>query len=226
MPWAVAAAAVVAGASVYSSNQQKKAAKKASRAQTSSAEAGIEEQRRQFDTVRELLLPYVEGGKGAMAAQQALLGLSGPDAQREAIAGIEASPAFAALTKQGETSILQNAAATGGLRGGNVQGALAQFRPALLAQLIEQRFSNLGELTRVGQASAAGQAAFGQQTSSNIGGFLGQIGQAQAGQALATGQANAQLASGLGQALSTYLGSQSGSGGLFGGTSGGTAGMK
>ncbi len=57
---------------------------------------------------------------------------TGMEAQQGAISGLEGSPIFQALARQGEDAILQNASATGGLRGGNVQGALGQFRPAAL----------------------------------------------------------------------------------------------
>jgi hypothetical protein len=73
-------------------------------------------------------------GGPALQAQMAALGLSGPEAQQEYVAQQEQSPAFQALARQQEEALLQNASATGGLRGGNVQGALAQFRPALLNQ--------------------------------------------------------------------------------------------
>jgi len=111
------------------------------------------------------------------------------DPQKEAIAQLEGSAAFQALARQGEEGILQNASATGGLRGGNVQGALAQFRPALLNQFIEQQYNRLGGLTKIGQASAAGVGAAGQEAATNIGTALTASGQAQAGNALAQGTA-------------------------------------
>jgi hypothetical protein len=171
--------------------EQTKAASAAGGAQVEAARLGTEEQRRQFDRLQELLAPYVEAGTGALGGQQALLGLSGPEAQQQAISGIEGSPLFGSLVRQGEQGILQSASATGGLRGGNVQGALAQFRPAMLQQLIENQYSKLGGLAGMGQASAAGVGAAGMQTGSNIANLLGQAGQAQAGSALARGQARA-----------------------------------
>jgi hypothetical protein len=103
------------------------------------------------------------------------------------------------MAQQGENAILANASATGGLRGGNVQGALAQFRPALLNQFLEQQYSRVGDLTKVGQASAAGVGASGITSATNIGQAYTQAGQAQAGSAL--GQANA-----FNQALGTITG--------------------
>ena len=192
---AVAGTAIVGGA--YSANQQKKAAKSAAEAQTQSTDMGIAEQQRQFDAVQKLLAPYVNSGSGAVTAQQNLIGLGGNAEQQKAIDALKNSAQFGELTRQGENSILQNASATGGLRGGNVQASLAQFRPQLLSQMIEQQYGRLGGIAQLGQASAAGQASAGLQTGSNIANLYGQQGAAQAGQALANGQANANFASGI-----------------------------
>ena len=202
---AVAVAAVTAYSSYESNRQQKRAAKKAGEAQTAASEAGITEERYQFEQVQKLLSPYTKAGESALEQQQALTGALGPEAQREAISGIEASPTFGALARQGEEGILQSAAATGGLRGGDVQGALAQFRPALLSQLIESQYGKLGGIAQLGQASAAGVGSAGLQTGSNIANLLAQSGQAQAGSILGQGQAQANLIGGYTQAAGTLL---------------------
>lgn len=188
---AIAGATLAGG--VMSSRAQSRAASTAAGAQMEAAQLGVEEQRRQFDTVQELLRPYVEAGTSALGQQLALAGVSGPEAQQAAIAALEQGPQFQALVEQGEEAILQSAAATGGLRGGNVQGALAQFRPQILSSLIEQQYGRLGGLTATGQASAAGQATAAQTMGSNITNLLQQSGAAQAGSALARGQATANM---------------------------------
>lgn len=166
------------------------AAKEAGAVQTEMTELGIAEQRRQFDALQEILAPYVGAGTDALQMQSALAGAAGPEAQRAAIQGVQESPAFQAALEQGETSILQNAAATGGLRGGNTQAALAQFAPQLLGQAIDQRYSQLGGLSQLGQASAAGVGAAGMGMGQGIAGSLGQLGQQQASNIL--GQYNLQ----------------------------------
>lgn len=190
----MAATTAVVGATVaasaYSASQSKKAAGKAADAQSDASEAGIAEQKRQYDKMVELLSPYVTAGTGALTGQQNILGLNGVAAQQAAVANIENSPYFTAVAKQGEGAILQNASATGGLRGGNTQGALAQFRPQLLNQLVQQQYQNLGGLTSLGQNSAAQTGNAGMQSANNIGGLLANQGQAQAGGYI--GQANAQ----------------------------------
>jgi hypothetical protein len=145
---------------------------------------GVEEQRAAREQMRALLQPYVDAGGPALQAQMAALGLAGPEEQQAFVAQQEQGPLFQALARQQEESILQNASATGGLRGGNVQGALAQFRPALLNQFLEQQYNRLGGLTALGQQSAAGVGTAGMQSANAIGQLFGQAGQAQAGAAL------------------------------------------
>ncbi len=172
---------------ITGAKQAGKAAERAGATQAAAAEKGIEEQRRQFDALIELMAPYVAAGEGAMGQQQALIGLQGQQAQQQAISGFEQSPIFQAMTRQGEEAILQQASATGGLRGGNVQAALSQFRPQVLNSLIEQQYNRLGGLATLGQASAAGQGAQGMASASNIGNLLANQGAAIAGGQLARG---------------------------------------
>jgi hypothetical protein len=115
--------------------------------------------------------------------------------------------------------LLQRASATGGLRGGNIQAALAQFRPQMLQQAIEDQYGRLGGLTalgqtttqniaQLGQASAAGQSAAGLQTGADIAGLLGIQGAARAGSRLGQGAAASNVLNLPGQ----FLGMQYGAG--------------
>lgn len=176
------------GGSVGSAVMQSNAQRSAARTQSAAAQKGIDEQRRQYDAMQALLKPYVEAGTGALANQLALTGVSGAEAQQAAINALQQGPEFAALTRQGEEAILQNAAATGGLRGGNVQGALAQFRPQVLSSLIEQQYGRLGGLAAAGQNAATGVGTAGLQTGQNISNALATQGAAQAGGTLAAAQ--------------------------------------
>jgi len=194
-----AVAAAVVGSAVVGGVVASSSAKKAAKAQVQSAEAAAAEQRAAREELRALLNPYVSAGTPALQAQMAALGLSGPEAQAEYVAGQEESPIFQALARQGEEALLQKASATGGLRGGNIQGALAQFRPQLLNQFLEQQYGRLAGLTTLGQRSAAGVGDAGITAATNIGQALTQAGQARAGSALAQGQA-------FNQALGTITG--------------------
>lgn len=208
MAYWVAGAAVVGliGGSIISSN----AAGDAADTQAAAAGQGIDETRRQFDELKKILAPYVQAGteamgglapyvdagKPALEQQLALLGLRGEEAQKAAIRAIEGGSLYKEIAKQGEDALLQNASATGGLRGGNIQAALAQFRPQLLSEAINTQYGRLGGMTalgqqtglniaQLGQASAAGQASAGMQTAANISSLLGKAGEAEAAGTLA-----------------------------------------
>jgi hypothetical protein len=205
----------------FSSREQAKAAQGAARSQMSMAELAVYEQQMAENEIINLLRPYMEVGRpdltqpyiqaGGQALQgmQGLLGLRGAGEQQSAINQIQQGSQFQELARQGEQGILQNASATGGLRGGNVQAALSQFRPALLNQLIESQYGKLAGLTSmggtaaqnllgIGQQTAAGLASAQQQTGANIGNFLTQRGAAQAGGILGAGKAYAGLYQDLG----------------------------
>ena len=172
---------------ITGADQAAEGAQQAAAAQAGASAEAIAEQRRQFDKLVELMGPYVEAGKPAIEKQKALVGLGAPGEEEEIINAIAQSPEFQALVSQGEEGILQGASATGGLRGGNIQAALAKFRPAMLADLINNRYARLGGLTSIGQAAAAGQAAAGQQTGATIADLLAQKGAAIGGGQIASG---------------------------------------
>ncbi len=177
-----------AAVSIGGSLLKGKATSKAGQLQYDAAMAGVDETKAAREEMRGLLQPYVSAGGPALEAQMAALGLAGPEAQQQYVMGQEESPLFQSLARQQEEAILQNASATGGLRGGNVQGALAQFRPQLLNQFLEQQYNRLGGMTALSQQSAAGVGTAGMSASQGISELLGKGGAAQSGAALAKGQ--------------------------------------
>jgi hypothetical protein len=199
---AIGGAAILgAGASIYSGNQAAKASANAAAAQTQAAQAGIAATKEQFDQVVQLMAPYREAGYKSINAQLAMTGQMGPEAQAQEIQGILQGPQYGTMVAQGENAIRQNASATGGLRGGNIQAALAKFRPELLNSLIQQQFGNLNAITGTGQAAASNQAQASQQTGQQIAGLYGNIGSAQAAGAIGQGQAAVNMASGISQSI-------------------------
>jgi hypothetical protein len=162
----------------------------------------IAEAHRQFAAVQKVLSPFITAGNEAlgplrqyqstgleaMGGQRDLIGMNGEEAQQAAIQGLSNGPEMAAYAQQGEAALMQNAAATGGLRGGNTQAALAQFRPSLLNSMISQQYDRLGGLTslgantssmlyQTGQTAAAGQASAGMQVAGQVGSALSQYSQ-------------------------------------------------
>lgn len=173
---------------------------KALAAQVNAARIAQEEQTKQFDYIKNLITPYTEGGETAFNSALDLLGL-GEGSQQAAIDNLTNQDYFKGLVSQGEDALLQNASATGGLRGGNTQAALAQFRPSMISQLVQQQLSNLGGISATGLQGAGTLAGASQNYANNIGNLQMQIGNATANQALAKGQSGGGFGSLLGAGL-------------------------
>lgn len=215
MTWVVTAVVgsqIVGG--MMASDAQQSAADTAANAQMQASREGIAEQRRQFDAIQQLLDPFVQSGRRGLTDFEMLAGTRGTQGQQAAIDMLKQTPMFQSQLKLGENRILANASATGGLRGGNTQAALALFAPQLLSQTINDQFGRLGGLISVGQNAAAGVGNAGMQTGRNVSNLLQQGGAAQAGAALAGGRAQASMYGTLGGALGQYVGMGGGFGGI------------
>ena len=179
---------ITAGSSMIGSGINAYFGYRASQKQTEAAEQGIEEVNNRYSDMQGLLNPYTSAGESALNSQRSLLGLNGAEDEAALIESIKNSPEFSSLLKQGENSILSNASATGGLRGGNTNAALAEFSPALLSNLINQRYSRLGGISSMGYGAASNLGAGGLQTGGIIADLLAGRGAAKAGGQLAIGQ--------------------------------------
>jgi hypothetical protein len=136
-------------------------------------------------------------------------GMTGDQAQATAIDRIANSPILQELTRQGEEAILQNASATGGLRGGNVQGALAQYRPQMLQQEIDKQFARLGGLSGMGQSAISQtptQMSVGNAPTSNAADYYARMGDIEAQRVLTEGEAQGEAIGSIGKGIGTGLG--------------------
>jgi hypothetical protein len=218
MSWGVVAKVGIAvGSSVLSNNRAKKDAKKARNAQSESERRAAEEREEALESTRKLFEPYIAAGNAAVGAQNDLLGLNGNVPQQAAINQIEGSVRYDTLLKAGENALNQNASATGGLRGGNNQRALLEYRPTLLNKLIQQKFDNLGALATLGQNSAAGQGTHAMNTGNLNAEGQQNIGAYNSGAILQNGAANANLTNQLGTIgtglVTNYLNGRTGNSG-------------
>jgi hypothetical protein len=184
MPTALIGPVIGAVASIGGGLIASSGASKAAKAQQQSDAAAIAEQRRQFDLTRSDFAPYLNAGKTALPQIQDLLGLNGNAKAAAAIDALKASPAYQSLYNNGQEAILQNAAATGGLRGGNTQGALANFGRDTLSSVISDQLARLGGLAGMGENATGSVANLGQNTANSISGLLQASGNAAASGAL------------------------------------------
>lgn len=148
------------------------------------AEIQAESQREALDYLKAREALPQEFREGALSQIGGLYGLGDVPGQ-EVMANLQASPIYGAITGQrqaGEEAILRNAAATGGLRSGNVQDALARYSGDLENQALMQSLSGLQGLAALPSNANQIAGAIG-----GIGQTLGQ-GVAGAAQTLAQGK--------------------------------------
>lgn len=88
---------------------------------------------------------------------------------------------------------MQNASATGGLRGGNTQASLANFRADAFAQQLQEQMARLAGLTGIGMGATDSVSAFGANKANNVTDLFGRIGGAQASGLLQRGGITAQM---------------------------------
>jgi len=119
---------------------------------------------------------FADPGQQAFQSQAALSGALGPEAQQQAFAQFIESPEQQFITQQGEKGILRQAAALGGLGGGNIQKDILSFGQGQARQAITDRFGRLGELSGLGLQAAGQQGQLrGQQAGLNAQ-LIGQFG--------------------------------------------------
>lgn len=159
------------------------------------------QERQQYDTTRADFSPWRTEGGAALGQQSDLLGLHGNDPQAAAIAQLQNSPQYQSLYNNGLEANLQNASATGGIRGGNEVRGLADFGRDTLAQTIQQQLGNLGSVSGQGLSAAGMGAQSGDALSQAIAQILGNQGQVTAGGILTRGGINSGIWNNLGNFL-------------------------
>lgn len=228
-------------------------AQSAADTQAGASAAGIAEQQREFDAIQKLLKPYVDAGTGALSGYSSaqgnyagalgqyagtlgqlnnLTGANGTQAQQTAINALKSNPLYTNSMQLGQQSILANASATGGLRGGNTIASLGYLPGQILSNVMGTQIGNLGtslngisgllggygnqvsqygNLVNLGENAAAGTGQAAQNTGNNITSLIGQQGAAQAGGTLGTTNAITGGINNLTSALGSFLGSGTGS---------------
>lgn len=148
-----------------------------------------------------------------------MIGINGNDAQSAGLVNIQNSPELAAIIRNGEEAVLQNASATGGLRGGNTQTGLANFRADAFANQLQTQIARLAGLAGLGQGATDSVSSFGANKANNISNLFGQMGDVRAGGLLTRGGINNQMWNNAGgfldSAVSAFIPGGGGIGKLF-----------
>lgn len=138
----------------------------------------IAEQQGQMEQNRSDFAPYTGFGASAIGPLGDLLGLNGPDKAAAAMAALKSSPMFTSLFNTGQEAVLQNASATGGVRGGNVQTALAENGENVFAKVIQDQIDRLMGGAQLGAQSTGQLINVNQQGANNISSGYTSIGNA------------------------------------------------
>ncbi len=166
-------------------------AKKAAQATVDATNKATDTQLQMFNKQQELMQPYMTAGQSGIGGLQELVN------QRQTPFSFDANaymkgPEYAMLQQQYEDAALRNASATGGLRSGGSQVALASIAP----QLFQQGRANAVNEYSLNQA--AGMDKFNQQmglvglglgSAQQVGSAAGQFGQLAGNNALIAGNA-------------------------------------
>lgn len=192
--------------SIFSGGDAKKAARASAQAITDAQNQAIGNYQGAQDKINALFAPYEAAGQKGLAGAQDLIGLGTPGSQQAAINALMAGPEYQSLIRSGEDAILQNASATGGLRGGNIQDALSRFRPEVLASLINQQFQRLGGFGQLGLQATVPNAQSIFNTGQQIGGAYTNIGNANSNMQQQVGQANQMQIGGIGNIAGSIFG--------------------
>ena len=137
------------------------------------------------------------------------LGLRGAEAEQAAISGFQESPGQVFLRERAERATLRSAAATGGLRGGNVKRELQREAIGISGQFLGERLDRLAGVARGGREALGLQVGAGAGTSTNIAQLL-----AERGEARSTGILG--RAGGIRRGLKQVAGAFTGTGGFVG----------
>lgn len=204
--------------SFVNASQNRKAIKKSSAEQVAALQRAIAESTRQFDVTQANFAPYMTPGAGAMTGMGDLTGINGGSAQMTALEQLRESPFFKSIFRTGEEAVLQNAAATGGLRGGNTQRSLADFGADAFSRTIQQQLQNLGGIAGIGSGMAGNLGNLGAANAQNIGNMMVGQGNARAGSILGQQNVNNALTSQLSGLFAQFM---PGLGNIFGSIFGG-----
>lgn len=119
---------------------------------------------RAFTRAQGSLKPYQRAGRNASTQMADLQGLNGRQAQNAAMRSYQQSPGMQYALDQAERAITRNAAATGGLGGGNVLRALQENAVGIAQQDYNNYFNQLSGMANQGMnANQIGAGLSGQQ---------------------------------------------------------------
>lgn len=201
-------ATLLGGTAAGSADAANKAAKSAAAAQVYGIDQSTALAREQLDYIKSIMAPYQQAGQAALPALQGYINQPA-DKFNFDYQGYFKSPEYAALSQQQNEQALRMGAATGGIRGGDTQAALATIAPQLAQQArnnAQNEFSlNQGaNLNKYNQLM--GLAGLGTGAANQVGNAAQNFGQQAGNNAVMAGNAMANMRQQQGQVRQDFLG--------------------
>lgn len=144
------------------------AEKKAAQAQERAIGQGIDRIDATGRQIRADLDPTIQRGEQASELYGDFIGLGGPEAERAALNDYIESPGQAFLRERGRREVLASAAATGGLRGGNVMKELTEFGIGTAATDLDNRLNRLRGVADSGDYANLSRAGMSADDAYNV----------------------------------------------------------
>lgn len=165
-------------------------AKKQNQAQQAGLDASTQLSREQFEYIKSIMQPYQQAGTNALPALQGYINQPADKFSFDYQSYFK-SPEYAALSRQQNEQALRAGAATGGIRGGDTQAALATIAPQLAMQA-RQNAQNEFSLNQGAQLNKYNQlmgiAGLGTGAANQVGNAAQNFGQIAGNNAIASGQ--------------------------------------
>jgi hypothetical protein len=163
-------AAAIAGGAVLSAGVGAYSANKAAGAQKAAANSANATQMSMFNQIQANETPYMNAGAGAIGQLQSIYGLGGKGPNAQSIMNtLQQLPGYQFQMGQGVQALDRSAASKGLLNSGAQGKALTAYGQGLGSSYLQNYVGGLGDIARMGQASAGQQAAVGMNTANQMG---------------------------------------------------------
>lgn len=173
------ATAIMGGLSLVGGLMGKKSSDKAAKQQAKGQQAALAEQKRQYDSNKEMMTPFITPGLNALTTYGNALGLNGGAAQQSFYDDFQHDPGFENALNDSLSDTANRYAIYGDVGGGLAKDLLKTGQSARLGAY-DKRLAQIGGMVDSGRSSASALVGAQQGNSNNQANLLAGIGNTQA----------------------------------------------
>lgn len=173
------ATAIMGGVSLLGGLMGKKSSDKAAKQQAKGQQAALAEQKRQYDSNKELMTPFITPGQNALTTYQNAIGLGGRAAQKSFYDNFQYDPGFQTALDNSLDNTSKRFAIYGDVGGGLAKDLLKTGQNALMGAY-DKRIAQIGGLVDSSRSAASSLVGAQQGNANNQSNILAGIGNTQA----------------------------------------------